>query len=289
MIRRGRLGRMQSRRGERQETRGGTTAGEQQFIILQSCRLPYSIRNIDDQQAKARERMSRYGIFTIFIRHVQYCCRNRAKLLRQPVPEDDYTNDYDSDTNDITTTSNPIQDYNATFRPTLIPIPNAASNGWVQNPLVTGQCDTEGFATEPTSNYLSDGDASDDFVLRNARGRLVYIRRALLLLEEKWGAVARWPASFGREWVSVQASAAQQISSWLDSARIQVLAGRRIINDLARVMDGELPAVEEWRNLWLEAYQLLEMVYAGVLGLELSLDLAERQNSGIHLQAVLVI
>jgi hypothetical protein len=286
---------MQRRRGERQETRGGTTAGEQQFIILRSRRLPYSIRNIDDQQAKARERMSRYGIFTIFIRHVQYCCRNRAKLLRQPVPEDDYTNDYDSDPNDITTTSNPTQDYNATYRPTLIPIPNAVSNGWVQNPLVTCQCGrsaTEGLAIEPTSNYLAsslDGDASDDFMLRNARGHLVCIRRALLLLEEKWGAVARWPASFGREWVSVQASAAQQISSWLNSARIQVLAGRRIVNDLARVMDGELPAVEEWRNLWLEAYQLLEMVYAGVLGLELSLDLAERQNSGIHLQAGLVI
>jgi len=31
------------------------------------------------------------------------------------------------------------------------------------------------------------------------------------------------------------------------------------------------------------------MVYAGVLGLELSLDLAERQNSGIHLRAGLVI
>jgi len=56
----------------------------------------------------------------------------------------------------------------------------------------------------------------------------------------------------------------------------------------ARVMDGELPAVEDG-GLWLEAYQLLEMVYAGVLGLELSLDLAERQNSGIHLQAGLVI
>jgi hypothetical protein len=287
---------MQSRRGERQETRGGTTAGEQQFIILRSRRLPYPIRNIDDQQAKARERMSRYGIFTVFTRHVQYCYRNRAKLPRQPNPEDDYTNDYDSPNGVVTTTSGPIRDYNATFRPTLVPIHNAASNGWVQDPLVTSHCGrsaTEGFATGPTSNYLTsnlDGDASDDFMLRNARGRLVYIRRALLLLEEKWGTVARWPASFGREWVSVKASAAQQISSWLDSTRNQVLAGRRIIKDLARVMDGELPAVEEWRNLWLEAYQLLEMVYAGVLGLELSLDLAERQNSdSLHLQAGLVI
>jgi hypothetical protein len=131
--------------------------------------------------------MSRYGIFTIFTWHIQYCCRHHAKLLQQPVPEDDYTNDYDSDPNDITTTSNPIQDYNPTFCPTLIPIPNTVSNGWVQNPLVSS---TEGFATEPTSNYLLDGDASDDFMLRKARGRLVYIRRALLLLEEKWGAVA---------------------------------------------------------------------------------------------------
>src|SRR5882762_11477872 len=99
---RGWLGRMQSRRGERQETRGGTTAGEQQFIILRSRRLPYPIRNINDQQAKARERMSRYGIFTVFTWHVQYCCRNRAKLPRQPNPEGDYANNYEKDPNDVT-------------------------------------------------------------------------------------------------------------------------------------------------------------------------------------------
>ena len=45
-------------------------------------------------------------------------------------------------------------------------------------------------------------------------------------------------------------------------------------------MDGELPQVNEWRELWLEAYQLLEMVCAGVQGLELSLDLAEHWNGG---------
>jgi hypothetical protein len=49
-------------------------------------------------------------------------------------------------------------------------------------------------------------------------------------------------------------------------------------------MDGELPTVDEWRMLWLEVYQLLETVYAGVLGLELRLDLAERWVDDLQLQ-----
>ncbi|KIM71119.1 hypothetical protein PILCRDRAFT_17361 [Piloderma croceum F 1598] len=36
-----------------------------------------------------------------------------------------------------------------------------------------------------------------------------------------------------------------------------------------------MPTVDKWRGLWLELYQLLGLVYTGVLGLELSLDLAE--------------
>ena len=47
-------------------------------------------------------------------------------------------------------------------------------------------------------------------------------------------------------------------------------------------MDGEMPSETEWRDIWLEAYQLLGMLYAGVLGLELRLDIAERWHGGDH-------
>ena len=122
----------------------------------------------------------------------------------------------------------------------------------------------------------SDSEAADDFVFRNARGRLVYIRRSLLRLEDQWGTVDRWAARFGQQWPSMKTESAQRIASWFASMRSQAQMGWHIIQHLARVMDGEMPSESEWRNIWVEAYQLLVSVHAGVLGLELRLEMAER-------------
>jgi hypothetical protein len=123
----------------------------------------------------------------------------------------------------------------------------------------------------------SDSDAAaDDFSLRSAAGRLIYVRRKLFLLEKRWGTVDGWPISFGQKWLSMRSSSAQEVALWFDSIRHQAQTGRHIIGYLARVMDGEMPTIGEWKDLWLEAYQLLGMVYSGVLGLEHRLDLAER-------------
>jgi hypothetical protein len=135
------------------------------------------------------------------------------------------------------------------------------------------------------TNYTptdSDTDAEDDFVLRHARGRLVYVRRALLRLEDQWGAVDRWAARFVQQWPTMKTESAPRVASWFASVRHQAQMGRHIIQDLARVMDGEMPSETEWRDIWLEAYQLLGMLYAGVLGLELRLDIAERWHGGDH-------
>ena len=43
-------------------------------------------------------------------------------------------------------------------------------------------------------------------------------------------------------------------------------AGRQIIGYLVWVMDGEMPAVGEWQDLWLEAYQLLGMHCGTITG-----------------------
>jgi hypothetical protein len=123
----------------------------------------------------------------------------------------------------------------------------------------------------------SEGDPADDFVLRNAQGRLIYIRHALHVLESKWGAVDTWPSSFGQEWLKVSAKEAHEVASWCHSIRIQVQTGWRLIGYITRVMDGEtVPTVEEWRNLWLECCQLLKIMYTSILGLEHKLDLVER-------------
>jgi hypothetical protein len=135
------------------------------------------------------------------------------------------------------------------------------------------------------TNYTPTGsntDAEDDFVLRNARGHLVYVRRALLRLEDQWGPVDRWAAQFMQQWPTMKTESAPRIASWFASIRQQAKMGRHIIQHLARVMDGEMPSETEWRDIWLEAYQLLVTVYAGVLGLELRLDIAEHWHGGDH-------
>ena len=43
-----------------------------------------------------------------------------------------------------------------------------------------------------------------------------------------------------------------------------------------------MPSETEWWDIWLEAYQLLGMLYAGVLGLELRFDITERWHGGDH-------
>jgi hypothetical protein len=123
----------------------------------------------------------------------------------------------------------------------------------------------------------SDGDPTDDFVLRSAKGRLVYIHRALHALESKWGAVDTWPANFVRDWLKVSVKGAREVALWCNSIRSQVQMGRRLIRHITRVMDGEMPTMEEWRNLWLECCMLLEVIYTSVVGLEQKLDLVERQ------------
>lgn len=216
------------------------------------------------------------------------CYRNRAiaKSLWQPTPDDTYNdvNDSDPDHGTITSDTPPP--------PTLIPV-HSFSNSTSTAPTHPATSNDGGnttFTTWPTPtlahwSMLSDPaseDAEDDFVLHSARGHLTHIRRSLLVLEEDWGPVDRWPASFRQEWSCIMTNGAQQVVSWFNAIRHQVHSGRRIIRNLARVMDGEMPTVDEWRGLWLESYQLLGLVYTGVLGLELSLDLAERWYSTSH-------
>jgi hypothetical protein len=48
-------------------------------------------------------------------------------------------------------------------------------------------------------------------------------------------------------------------------------------------MDGETPTVDEWRSLWLESYQLLGMIYTGIVGLELKLEFVKCSYGVAHI------
>ena len=92
----------------------------------------------------------------------------------------------------------------------------------------------------------------------------------------------------------MRTSSPQEVALWFDSVWHQAEKGQHVVGHLAQVMDREMPMVAEWRDLWLEAYQLMGFVYSGVLGLEQRLDLAEHWygvgNTGhLHFESQLII
>ena len=191
---------------------------------------------------------------------------------------EDECNGKPDDNDNSNSNSNPT-----TSRPTLIPV--------TTNPIVGTSTTAATLAVMPARAPFYPGaelneDPVDDFMLQNAQGRLLYICHALLVLEENCGAVDRWLANFAEEWLSVRANGAHQVALWFCTVRKQVQKGWHLIRCLARVMDGEMPTVDEWQSLWLEAYQLLGMIYAGVVGLEQKLELVERSYGVAHIDHI---
>jgi hypothetical protein len=212
-----------------------------------------------------------------------------AGSLFQPAPDNRYgREDHGSAPEHNALSSFPISAFNPTYpQPMITPVSASAYAGIADTqPFISYRCSPKAFTSD---HSISEADAGDDFVLRNARGRLIYTHRALLVLEDKWGPVDRWAANFGCDWSSVRATSATQIRSWLDSMREMGKMGRRLIGYFARVMDGEMPPVDEWRCLWLESYQLLGMLYTGVLGLEQRLDLVEQWYSASYLDNAMIV
>src|ERR1700683_5209370 len=105
---------------------------------------------------------------------------------------------------------------------------------------------------------------------------MVYTRHVLLQVEEQWGTIDRWPVTFHQEWSYVKTTRPDEVATWFESIRSKAKTGRQVIGYLAWVMDGDMPTIDEWRDLWLEAFQLLGMMYTGVQGLEQGLELTER-------------
>lgn len=230
----------------------------------------YYRRNKVDQQAKGRARTSKN--------------RALAKMMREPKTDED---------------DEPELDMNQTLPsspPTLVPAPLAAVQRCTRahTPLNSiGTANTVG-TNYSSVTYLAisehqlppnEDNPADDFVIRSARARMAFIRRALLQVEDELGAIDRWPVAFSQEWAAMQMSGPREVTAWFESIRGKAQTGRRIISYFGRVMDGEMPSVDEWRNLWLEAYQLLGTVYTGVLGLEQRLEFTELYYRSDRLQS----
>lgn len=75
------------------------------------------------------------------------------------------------------------------------------------------------------------------------------------------------------EWGKVKGGAAMEILSWVTSVEQRLYIGRRLLGYLGRVMDGEMPpGIDEWRDLWVQAYQLTTIIQTGFLSLRYQLD-----------------
>jgi hypothetical protein len=102
-------------------------------------------------------------------------------------------------------------------------------------------------------------------------------------MEMEWGAVDRWPVKFSRDWESVRGGGSEVVFTWFEKVKAVIFGGRKAIIFLDRILEGDgFRTTDEYRNFWLEVYQLAASIFNGVLGLEHKLDFAMSVYPSLH-------
>jgi hypothetical protein len=100
-----------------------------------------------------------------------------------------------------------------------------------------------------------------------------------LAIESKWGTIDCWGSEFMINWNRIKVKGVDEVMGWFDQMMQRICLGRRVQGWLGRVMDGEMPVdIEEWRDLWVQAHQLMSIFNTGFLSLQHRLDLAVAQQ-----------
>jgi hypothetical protein len=150
------------------------------------------------------------------------------------------------------------------------------STGVDNPPLSVPPNDAKLFGSLADLYLLSEDNHFDQW---SARQRLAHIRRILLAMESKWGTIDRWGLEFMIDWNRIKVKGVDEVMGWFDQMMQRICLGRRVLGCLGRVMEGEMPIdVEEWRDLWVQAYQLTSIFNTGFLSLQHRLDLAVAQQ-----------
>jgi hypothetical protein len=108
----------------------------------------------------------------------------------------------------------------------------------------------------------------------SANERMAFIQRWLIYAEVKYkGPVDDWSEAFAKEWHTLKNSPSASLC--LIAASQKVIAGRSLLNYVARVMEGELPDdVQQWKALYIQAYHIIGSVNRACTSLQCKVDAA---------------
>jgi hypothetical protein len=108
----------------------------------------------------------------------------------------------------------------------------------------------------------------------NATERVAFLQRWLMYAEVKYkGPVDDWSEMFAKEWHIIKNS--PSASECLIAADKKVIAGRSLLNYVARAMEGDLPDdAQQWRALYIQTYHIIGSVNRACTSLQCKIDAA---------------
>lgn len=81
-----------------------------------------------------------------------------------------------------------------------------------------------------------------------------------------------WPAILAEQSGDVRHRGAAAVVAWIEQEQMKVSAGHLLLGYMGRVLEGEMTTdIEEWRDVFMQTYQLMLVLAPGVVGLEQAL------------------
>lgn len=93
------------------------------------------------------------------------------------------------------------------------------------------------------------------------------IRRLHVDVEWRWGSIDEWTLVFSAEAGSLRHMGIEGALDWMREQNAKVAAGRLLLGYIGRVMEGNMSEeIEDWRDIFLQSYQLMYSIAPGVVG-----------------------
>lgn len=150
--------------------------------------------------------------------------------------------------------------------------------------LISHRADPTPFFIQPADSDLNipriHGDLSlkwEDFPTWTAQQRIAAIHRWVLYAEHKYRSpLSSWPQAFDASHEHFSNGDSNGLTQWLTGVCSQIYAGRRALDYLGRVMEGELPdGTTGVRDLYVQAHRLSSTIQEAIVGLQYRLQLVQ--------------
>lgn len=107
----------------------------------------------------------------------------------------------------------------------------------------------------------------EDWPTWSARQKMAGIRRLHVDVEWRWGSIDEWTLVFSAEAGSLRHMGIEGVLGWMREQDAKVTAGRLLLGYIGRVMEGNMSEeIEDWRDIFLQSYQLMYSIAPGVVG-----------------------